>query len=50
MAHYAMTQDWAAALVSLGWDVNLPLSFDRYTGDVTATLQDLADGTVPQGT
>jgi hypothetical protein len=42
-AHPAMTQDWAAALVSLGWDPNVPLSYDRETGAVTETLGDLAN-------
>jgi hypothetical protein len=41
-AHYAMTQDWANALVTLGWDEALPLSYDRVTGQVDFTLGDLA--------
>jgi hypothetical protein len=43
-AHYAMTQDWADALASLGWDGNMALSFNRLTGEVDATLQNLASG------
>jgi hypothetical protein len=43
-AHYAMTQTWAQQLTSLGWDPNLALSYDRITGDVDCTLQQLADG------
>lgn len=45
-AHYGMTQDWAAALLSLGYDPGMPLSFDRETGAVTVTLGDLAGGPV----
>jgi hypothetical protein len=33
-AHYAMTQEWAAQLIDLGYDPNLALSFDRVTGSV----------------
>jgi hypothetical protein len=46
-AHYAMTQDWAAALASLEWDGNMALSFNRLTGEVEgATLQNLASGSL----
>ncbi|NLF40925.1 hypothetical protein GX586_15890 [bacterium] len=41
-AHYAMTKEWAAQLVALGYPTNLPLSFDRVTGAVTQRLGDLA--------
>jgi hypothetical protein len=41
-AHYGMTQDWAAALLGLGYDPNMPLSYDRETGAVTLTLGQLA--------
>jgi hypothetical protein len=47
-AHYGMTQDWATALISLGYDPNIPLSFDRETGAVTLTLGELANQ--PAGT
>jgi hypothetical protein len=47
-AHYGMTQDWAATLTSLGYDPNIPLSFDRETGAVTLTLGELANQ--PAGT
>ncbi len=43
-AHYAMTQTWAQQLTSLGWDPNLALSYDRITGAVDCTLQQLAEG------
>jgi hypothetical protein len=42
-AHYAMTQEWATALVGLGWDPGLPLGFDRYNGEVDYTLGELAN-------
>ncbi|MBI4878651.1 MAG: hypothetical protein HY812_03195 [Planctomycetes bacterium] len=41
-AHYAMTEEWASQLVSLGFPASLPLSFDRITGAVTKTLGQLA--------
>ncbi len=41
-AHYGMTQEWAAQLVSLGYDPNLALSYNRYTGAVDYTLDNLA--------
>jgi hypothetical protein len=41
-AHYGMTQEWAAQLVSLGWDNNTALSYDRISGDPDYTLGDLA--------
>jgi hypothetical protein len=47
-AHYGMTQDWAALLVSLGYPTNMALSYDRYTGGVDYTLGDLAGA--PAGT
>jgi hypothetical protein len=37
-----MTQEWASALVSLGWDPLLPLSYDRYTGASDFNLGELA--------
>jgi len=46
-AHMGMTQDWANALLSLpAYTTDLPLSFDRITGDVDMTLGDLA-GSAP---
>lgn len=44
-AHYAMTQEWGAKLIGLGYPETLPLSFDRNTGDVDFTLGDLANQT-----
>jgi hypothetical protein len=41
-AHYAMTQDWAAALLGLGYESGLPLSYDRNTGQMDHTLGNLA--------
>jgi len=43
-AHYGMTQDWAAALVDLGYDPAMPLSYDRVNGENTLTLGELASG------
>jgi hypothetical protein len=42
-AHYAMTQEWASQLISLGYSPDLPLSFNRVTGAVDYTLGQLAD-------
>jgi hypothetical protein len=44
-AHYGMTQEWASALIDLGYAGTIPLSFDRETGAVTLTLGELALGT-----
>ena len=44
-AHMGMTREWAAQLISLGYDPGLPLSYDRLTGDPDMTLGQLADGT-----
>jgi hypothetical protein len=41
-AHYGMTQEWAAQLVALGYATTMPLSFNRYTGEVDFTLGNLA--------
>ena len=41
-AHGAMTQEWAAQLLALGYDPGLPLTYDRITGDVDDTLGELA--------
>jgi len=41
-AHMGMTQEWAAQLLSLGYDPNLALSYDRITGDPDFTLDELA--------
>jgi hypothetical protein len=41
-SHPAMTQEWANQLLGLGYDPNLPLSFDRITGQPDYTLADLA--------
>jgi hypothetical protein len=40
-AHGAISQEWAVQLLALGWDPDLPLSFDRVFGSVTTTLGDL---------
>lgn len=43
-AHFGMSQEWAIALVDMGYDPTLPLTFDRVTGAATLSLGDLADG------
>jgi len=42
--HYGMTQEWAAALVDLGYPTGMPLTFDRETTSVAQTLGQLASG------
>ncbi len=42
-AHYGMTQEWAFRLIGLGYSVDLPLSYNRYTGAVDYTLGQLAE-------
>jgi hypothetical protein len=46
-AHYGMTKEWAAQLISLGYSPDLPLSFDRESGAVAETLGTLANGSKP---
>jgi hypothetical protein len=41
-AHGALTQEWAAQLLAWGFDPALPLGYDRVSGQVTATLGELA--------
>jgi len=41
-AHYAMTQEWANQLLSLGYPSTLALSYDRVTGAVNYTVGQLA--------
>ena len=41
-AHYAMTQEWAATLVSVGKPPDLVLNYDRDSGSIDTTLGDLA--------
>lgn len=41
-AHYAMTQEWASQLVSLGYSTSMPIRYDRLTGAVVYTLGELA--------
>jgi hypothetical protein len=40
--HPAMTQEWAATLRSIGYPADMPLSFDRLTGQPDYTLGELA--------
>ena len=40
--HGSVTQKWATQLLGWGWDPNMPVSYDRLTGAVTATLGDVA--------
>lgn len=41
-AHYAMTQEWANQLITLGYPSSLPLSYDRLTGGDDFNLGELA--------
>jgi hypothetical protein len=41
-AHGAITQEWAAQLLAAGASPDLPLGFDRVTGEVTRRLGELA--------
>jgi hypothetical protein len=41
-AQMAITQDWAAKLLTLGTSASLPIGYDRATGAVTKTLGQLA--------
>jgi len=41
-AHLGMTQEWANQLLDLGYSPDLPLSYDRVTGQVDYTLGQLA--------
>jgi hypothetical protein len=41
-AHYGMTQEWAKQLLALNYSPDMPLSFDRVTGLVDYTLDDLS--------
>jgi hypothetical protein len=40
--HPAMTKEWADVLLSVGYPADMPLSFDRLTGQPDFTLSDLA--------
>jgi hypothetical protein len=43
-SHGAITQDWAAKLISVSAAYgSVPVAYDRVTGAVTATVQDIAD-------
>lgn len=41
-AHYGLTQAWAAQLVGYGYSPGMPVTFDRITGEVSATLGEVA--------
>jgi len=41
-AHMGMTKEWAAQLIGLGYSADLPLGFDRFTGNVDYNLGNLA--------
>ena len=41
-AHYGVTQEWAAQLMSLGYPAEMIIGFDRLTGAVAHTLGELA--------
>ena len=42
-AHGAMTQEWAEQLLGFGLPGELPVSFDRVSGEVAVTLEQLAN-------
>ena len=42
-AHGALTREWASQLLDLGYDPGMVVAFDRLSGEVSATLQDVAD-------
>ena len=42
-AHGAMTQEWAEQLLGFGLPGELPVSFDRVSGEVAVTLEELAN-------
>jgi hypothetical protein len=42
-ALYGMTQEWANQLLGWGYSADLPLSYDRVTGEMDYTLGQLAD-------
>jgi hypothetical protein len=44
-AHYGLTQEWASQLRGLGYPADLALSYDRLTGAVDFTLDQLATST-----
>jgi len=46
-AKHGITQEWAQQLLSLGWPANLPVSYDRISGAIVATLGQVA--ALPQG-
>jgi hypothetical protein len=41
-AHYAITQEWAALLIGLGYDPLTPVEYDRAAGHVAYTLGEVA--------
>ncbi|MDH3924200.1 MAG: hypothetical protein OET41_06290 [Xanthomonadales bacterium] len=41
-AHYAITSEWAATLLATGKPADFALSYDRYTGEESMVLGDLA--------
>ena len=45
-AHMGMTQEWAQQLMSLNYSGDMPLRFDRETGETVVKLSDLATGEV----
>lgn len=46
--HHAITPEWAAQLLSLGYSPDMVVSFDRVTGQPSATLQQVATATAYQ--
>lgn len=45
--HPAITQEWAAQLIALGYPGDLAMSYDRYTGTVDKTLGQVAQASEP---
>ena len=41
-AHMGMTKEWAEQLIGLDYPVDLPLAYDRESGEVSMTLEQLA--------
>ncbi|MDH3839998.1 MAG: Ig-like domain-containing protein [Chromatiales bacterium] len=48
-AHMGMTREWASQLIGLGYPVDLPLTYDRFTGAVECRLGNLAQADDGQG-
>ena len=47
-AHMGMTKEWAQQLMGLNYSGDMPLRFDRETGEMELSLNGLAEGTASQ--